>query len=191
MKKCRVCTQLKDLTDFPIRKDSKDGRRNSCSDCNKLSHKAIYAGKAELRKSQVRQHYADNRYKVLAQKKEYYHANAQTIKSKIVEKRQTDLQARLRHRLRTRLNKALKKSFKSGSAVSDLGCSIEQFKIHLESLFKPGMTWENLGQWHVDHKYPLAAFDLTDRSQFLRAAHFTNLQPLWASDNISKGCKVI
>ena len=101
----------------------------------------------------------------------------------------TDLLFRLKALLRDRLNKALKHNFKSGSAVRDLGCSVEFLKQHLESQFQEDMTWKNYGQWHIDHKKPLASFDLTDRKQFLKACHYTNLQPLWAADNIRKGVK--
>jgi hypothetical protein len=65
--------------------------------------------------------------------------------------------------------------------------------IYLESLFSSGMSWENWGsgpdKWHIDHKRPLASFDLTDRDQVLIACHYTNLQPLWSFDNLSKGAK--
>ena len=53
------------------------------------------------------------------------------------------------------------------------------------------MTWDNYGYdgWHLDHKTPLAAFDLTDREEFLQACHYTNYQPLWSLDNLRKGAK--
>lgn len=75
------------------------------------------------------------------------------------------------------------------SVTRSLGCTPEQLKLHLEQQFQPGMTWENHGVhgWHVDHKKPLASFDLTDPAQFDQACHYTNLQPLWATDNIRKG----
>lgn len=63
-----------------------------------------------------------------------------------------------------------------------------ELKQHLEKLFQPGMTWENWSRdgWHIDHIVPLSSFDLTDREQFLKACHFSNLQPLWAKENLSK-----
>jgi hypothetical protein len=87
------------------------------------------------------------------------------------------------------LNQAFKKNYKTGSAVSDLGCSIEEFKLYLESKFLPGMTWDNWSRtgWHIDHIKPLSGFDLTDPIQLQDACKYINLQPLWASDNISKG----
>jgi len=95
---------------------------------------------------------------------------------------------RLPFNLRSRLYQAVRNQQKSGSAVRDLGCSIEELKQHLESQFQEGMTWENYGQWHIDHIKPLASFDLSNREQFLQACHYTNLQPLWAEDNLRKGC---
>lgn len=81
---------------------------------------------------------------------------------------------------------------KAGSSVKDLGCSIEFLKQYLESKFKSKMSWKNYGKkWHVDHIKPLALFDLTKRRQFLKACHYTNLQPMWAKDNISKGNRYI
>lgn len=101
-------------------------------------------------------------------------------------------QYRLSCLLRTRLNKFVSGGIKSGSAVSDLGCSVHELKDHLESQFKEGMTWDNLGVggWHIDHIVPLSSFDLTDREQLLEACHYTNLQPLWAEENLRKGNKI-
>jgi hypothetical protein len=97
------------------------------------------------------------------------------------------MEYRLGMRLRNRLRSALKTGQKVGSAVRDLGCSTPELKLYLESKFQPGMTWDNYGQWHIDHIKPLAKFDLTDRKQLLQACHYTNLQPLWAGDNLRKG----
>ena len=72
-----------------------------------------------------------------------------------------------------------------------LGCSAAELKTYIESLFLPGMTWDNYGVhgWHVDHKKPLSSFDLQDQAQLKLACHYTNLTPLWALDNLQKGSK--
>jgi hypothetical protein len=88
--------------------------------------------------------------------------------------------------LRQRLCAAIRHKSKKGSAVRDLGCTIEELKQHLESQFGPGMSWENYGKWHIDHIIPLSSFDLSKRDELLKACHYTNLQPLWAKDNIKK-----
>ena len=94
---------------------------------------------------------------------------------------------RLRKNLRNRIRQAMKVGL-AGSAVKDLGCSVEELKQYLESKFQPGMHWKNYGRrgWHIDHIIPLVRFDLSDRDQFLKAAHYTNLQPMWAKDNRTK-----
>jgi len=98
---------------------------------------------------------------------------------------------KLRNNLRSRLNKAIKKDYRTGSAVSDLGCSIDEFKIYMENLFEEGMTWNNWSRlgWHIDHIKALANFDLTVESELKKAVHYTNLQPMWAKDNLKKGTK--
>lgn len=103
----------------------------------------------------------------------------------------SNLNHRIRMALRSRLRCAAKRSYKSGSAIADLGCSIPEFRAHIESLFVAGMSWSNWGYrgWHIDHKRALATFDLTDPEQVRQACHYTNLQPLWALDNIRKGAQ--
>jgi hypothetical protein len=93
--------------------------------------------------------------------------------------------------LRNRINSAIKRGTKQGSAARDLGCSIEELKTHLEKQFKVGMTWDNWGEWHIDHIVPLSSFDLNNRQQFLQAVNFSNLQPLWAEENLRKHNKVL
>ena len=92
--------------------------------------------------------------------------------------------------LRGRLKKVLKRGTKTGSAIDLLGCSIEDFWFHLESKFETGMTRENHGSvWHLDHIIPCALFDLMKPEHQRRCFHFSNLQPLFAIDNLRKGAK--
>jgi len=95
--------------------------------------------------------------------------------------------------LRTRLNGSLrlKGTKKVGSHIKELGCSIKELRIHIESLFSPGMSWQNHGKWHIDHIIPLASFNLEDPKQLSAACHFSNLRPLWKKDNLSKGAKIM
>ena len=69
------------------------------------------------------------------------------------------------------------------------GCTIPYLRGYLEGKFKEGMTWENYGSWHVDHIKPCASFDLTKKEEQEKCFHYTNLQPLWALENIKKGKK--
>lgn len=98
---------------------------------------------------------------------------------------------RLRSLLRTRLQKAIKRDSKRSSALTLLGCSVEEFKLNLENQFLPGMSWDNWGTkgWHIDHIRPCASFDPTDLEQQKQCFHYTNLQPLWAEENLRKHSK--
>jgi hypothetical protein len=109
-------------------------------------------------------------------------------------KRQTNPQWKLKQVLRCRYLDALKRHTSGGrvnkhhSAIELLGCSIEFYKQHLEQQFKPDMTWENHGElWEIDHIKPCAAFDLTDVNQQKECFNYINTQPLYYSENRSKG----
>lgn len=91
---------------------------------------------------------------------------------------------------------AFKKSQKTGSAVSDLGCSIAKLKIYLQLKFHRNprgkheyMSWENYGEWEIDHIEPFAKFDLTNPDHIKIVCNYKNLQPMWAKDNGKKGSK--
>ena len=117
--------------------------------------------------------------------------NPDRIRAYAAKRRKDDIQVRIKESLRSRLNVSIKEGFKGGSAVRDLGLSIEEFKIYLEVKFHPGMTWENWGKgfgcWNIDHIIPLSAFDLTNRQHVVLACYYLNLQPLWFEDNMAKG----
>lgn len=107
--------------------------------------------------------------------------------------RMSRLQDRIAHRLRNRLNKALRnqnrtRQPKYQSTEMLLGCSFVEFTNYIESLWKPGMSWENYGfyGWHIDHIVPCAAFDLSLESEQAKCFHYTNMQPLWWTENLQK-----
>lgn len=108
-------------------------------------------------------------------------------------RKEAKLRKKLHDYVRVRIIKAIKRGAKAGSAIKDLGCSVEEFKMYLESKFQPGMTWENwkLHGWHLDHIRPLSSFDLSNHEEFKKAVHYTNLQPMWANENLSKGDRFI
>ena len=102
-----------------------------------------------------------------------------------------DLDFRLKCNLRRYIVSAVRGKTgakKAANTIKLIGCSIQELKSHLESLWQTGMSWENYGLygWHIDHIRPLASFDFTDPEQQKICFHFSNLQPLWAKDNLVK-----
>jgi hypothetical protein len=93
--------------------------------------------------------------------------------------------------LRSRISRAIRegKGQKSIKSIELLGCSLEEARLHLEKLFKPGMSWKNWGRkgWHVDHIKPCKSFDLSRLSEQKKCFRYTNLQPLWWAENLAKG----
>jgi len=75
-------------------------------------------------------------------------------------------------------------------AIDLLGGDISFVRNYLEERFKPGMSWENYGEWHIDHIIPVSSFDLTDTNQQFICFNYKNIQPLWASENMSKGNRI-
>lgn len=129
-----------------------------------------------------------NRDKVLAANKLWREKNRAVINEKRKARRHNDPAYKIKDALSTRVRLACKAQgvAKSQSITKLIGCTPQELKLHLESQFVDGMSWDNHGAWHIDHIKPLAAFDLTDTAQQLAAFHWTNMQPLWASDNIAK-----
>lgn len=107
----------------------------------------------------------------------------------VKQRKQRDVDFKMRLTLRSRLGTALfrQKAKKLTSTLDLVGCSIEYLREYLETKFQEGMTWDNHGEWHIDHIRPCVSFDLSILEQQRECFHYTNLQPLWASDNLSKG----
>ena len=100
-----------------------------------------------------------------------------------------DKNYRILHVIRNRIRVAIKNNVKRGKSLELLGCSILELKKFLTSKFQPGMTWENHGKWHIDHIKPCSFFDMSKPEEQKKCFHYTNLQPLWAKDYLSKGDK--
>ena len=170
-----------------------------------LAQKKIYnKSKKDIRKINFKSYYKKNKDVINAKNKiwrdsnkdkikAYHKAHSQVRRENENNRFKSDIQYKLTKNLRNRLYSSIKDDYKTGSAVRDLGCSIDELKVYLESKFQPGMSWDNwnCNGWHIDHIKPLSSFDLTDRNQFLQACHYTNLQPLWAKDNICKRDKIL
>jgi hypothetical protein len=112
----------------------------------------------------------------------FFYYKEKKLKTFIVKKIENNLRHRLYRYVRSNNSPRHKKL---------LGCSIEQLKQHLEKQFQSGMSWQNYGKWHVDHIKPCASFDLNNSTEQEVCFHYTNLQPLWAKDNLRKSDNII
>jgi hypothetical protein len=212
LKVCRTCEMQKPLAEFNKVSKTSLYYRGYCKNChqdyvtkynkNNPEKRKIYAKRWEdkkhlenLKKRRAEVDSKSKRDKIRYQNKReeillHRANNRQKIAAYQNHKYKTDINYRLARVLRRRLWSITKKGIKTGSSVKDLGCSLAELKTWIESKFKLGMTWDNHGEWHMDHVMPLSRFNLADREQFLKACHYSNLQPLWAEENHKKGNKV-
>lgn len=206
MKICARCKQNQSISEFHKSNFYEDGYRTICKTCRKIESKTYYSRKREELKEKSKQF----RLKNPTANKVYYNTNQQyfenyreTHKAHYKrwrdqnrthlnqwrqEKLKRDPHFKLVCTLRSRVSTLIKKLgiIKSDSTLNLLGCSIDFLKTHLENKFKSGMSWENYGKWHIDHIIPCVAFDLTKPEEQQKCFHYSNLQPLWAQENLKK-----
>ena len=181
-KQCSKCREVKEVGLFVRDSSRKDGFHIYCKQCrgNKLS-------KVPSVPKQPRQKLEGTYYQ--------RHKQSRNLQAHLYNKRRMaeDPLYKFRKQIRGALGKSFKRacqgSFtKTSGTLEMLGCSYEHFISHITSQFTEGMTLENYGQWHLDHIIPLAT--ASTLGDILRLNHYTNFQPLWAKDNLSKGCKI-
>jgi hypothetical protein len=124
--------------------------------------------------------------------KQYAANNLEKRRKYLTERRRTNLNHKLSVYLRSRIRTKLKRNSRCHSTEQLLGTTIVRLKEHIESQFREGMNWKNWGikGWHIDHIIPIALFNLTDLDEQKRCFHYTNLQPLWWWENLSKANKI-
>ena len=161
-KVCSKCKEDKTLDNFFVAK-CKGTLRSACKECLSKDRK---------------KYYQNNKQKTIKQTTDY-----QVARCKV------DPAFKLLKTLRCRLYHAFKnqKVDKKCRTKELTGCDILFLKGYLEAKFTEGMSWENRGDWHVDHIRPCCSYDLTIEEEQKKCFHYTNLQPLWAEENLSKG----
>lgn len=182
-KYCWKCKLEHPIDQFYKNKFSKDGLDQIC----KTERKKIVKNYNDLNNI-ARKEYSKNYYHLNKNKyKEYKRVYNKEYTKK---RRSIDPAFKIANNLRKRLVSALKGKYKPGSAIKDLGCSIQELKKYLQEKFKPGMTWANYGRgsgfWSIDHIQPLAKFDLQNIEDLKKVNHYSNLQPMWFQENCRK-----
>jgi uncharacterized protein with ATP-grasp and redox domains len=162
-KKCTKCLINKKFDHFYKHKAYRDGYRSMCIECIRISKQQYYKENIPSYRERTRKNFL-----------KLYHNN---------------INFKLAKNLRNRLNKVLKskKMYKNNTLKEYLGCSLEELKQHLQLQFQEGMTWLNKGQWHIDHIIPLSSAKTEE--ELYKLCHYSNLQPLWAEDNLFKSNK--
>jgi hypothetical protein len=192
-KTCTKCKVKKDFNEFSKNKFGINGLSTQCKKCrneyylnNKENHNARMnkwrKENVEYQKEYYKKYYEENKEKLKSYKKEY-----------VKEKLKNDSLFKFKYSIRSLIKSSFKRvnnKFKKNSQTEIiLGCTIDEFIKHIESQFTKGMTLENHGEWHLDHIIPLATADTEE--DVIKLCHYTNYQPLWAKDNLSKSDKII
>ena len=216
-KVCSKCKQEKKVCEFGNSKSSKDGLLYCCKKCNNKRSVEYRKNNPEKVLEITRNWTAKNpewvynRHKKwrdenreLAneikrdwlnknpEKRKQYRENYKPRKrEQRKERRNTDPIFNLTNRMRGRLRKYLiiLNISKKNKTFEIVGCSPQFLKEHLEKQFVDGMTWENRNKWHIDHKIPLSSAKTEE--ELYKLCHYTNLQPLWAEENLKKSNKII
>jgi hypothetical protein len=213
-KKCSKCEISKPLDKFPNDPRCSGGKRGACKACRvnqwvpeenqtltcKIcteKHHTLFANHGKQKPYECKACRNKRDFDKRNLDRDAYNKNKREVyqktKDKINETRRKTLQRRRNEdpkyrammALHCRLYMAVKE--KTGKTMELTGCSKEELTTFLEAEFTEGMTWENYGTWHIDHIRPCASFNLEDPGEQKRCFHWTNLQPLWAIDNIRKG----
>ena len=207
-KKCCKCNEIKPMDSeyFGKQSNSKDGFKHRCKACR--TNEYMQNQKHNIQRS--RNQYNGNKDYIAIRNKTYkeerkewykekdriyYENNKEIIKSNVKhyrrERSKVDVGFRLIARYRTRIYKALKGILKTEKTKDLVGCSIEKLKLYIESMFIEGMSWNNYGEWHIDHIKPCSKFDFNNKKEIHECFHYSNMQPLWAKDNLKKSAKFI
>ena len=198
-KTCTGCGETKPLEEYYKQKAGKYGRSARCKECVKAYRKAYdqsEKGKAYTKayNKAYRESEKGKAYKK-AYNKSYNKAYRESEKGKAYMKAyrknrcQTDPVFKLQCNLRSGFGGWIKGNRKTCRTEQYVGCTYKELLDHLESQFEEGMTWENHGEWHIDHIKAQSRFDPTIEEEAFKCWHYTNLQPMWASENIKHSNK--
>ena len=209
---CGRCKEEKEITYFGLNKKTKSGYKSTCNECRKLESKIYREKYPEKRKKTLEVYYQNNKEKELLRFKKYREENkekrkqtcrlyVENNKDKVNEysrlwKKYERLKnpkykiiSNIRERTKDYLNY---KGDNPNKTIKDvIGCEPYFLKEYLENKFTEGMSWDNYGfyGWHIDHIIPLSS--AKNEEEIYKLCHYTNLQPLWSTENLKKGSKLV
>ena len=188
MKTCSTCKEEKPLSGFQKRYDTKNGYRNKCKKCISKS-RAKYRKMWYLKRMSTEEGRERNR--AISRKAGMKRRKSGKKREYENKRYRNDPVVAITGRLRCRINQVLRGQNKSASTAELTGCTWKELIHHIEKQFTDGMSWDNRHLWHVDHILPCASFDLSKPEEQRKCFHYTNLQPLWAKDNMRKGSNIL
>ena len=193
-KVCNECGLEKSLSEFYKRTDTPTGYRNNCKEC-KLKNNHTWLKENKEKVSSVGKIWRKKNKETIRERiKEWEIKNYRKLrdrKNKRAKERRKEAPIfNLKNKVRCRLRKYLMilNITKKNKTFEIVGCTPEFLKEHLEAQFINGMRWDNRSEWHIDHIIPLSSAKTEE--ELYKLCHYSNLQPLWAGDNLSKGTKV-
>ena len=201
-KHCKRCDETKPHEAFYKNKRKKDGLQGYCKSCMKKENQVNYKKHKESWNKRSNEYTKTDNWKIYKTNWEMNkYNNDPEHRQKCIDravayerkKLDTDPTYKLIHYMRSRLRKAVKGyGDKYDTTMNLVGCNSIKLREYIEAKFTEGMTWENYGQgWHVDHILPCCSFDMTIEEEQIKCFHYSNLQPLWAEDNLKKGGKYL
>jgi len=206
LKTCLKCKISKPILEFSKQKQNKNGLYSYCKCCvrkmnkiyfekNKeklqLNHKEDYKKFGYKWKSTRQNYQISHRNEFCKYTQKYRNNNRGRINKEIRKRYNEDIEFRLKKVIPSLIRKSLHGNKNNNHWEILVGYSLNKLKKHLELKFKDGMTWENYGEWHIDHIKPISSFKISNPfcKEFKECWCLSNLQPLWAFDNLSKGSK--
>ena len=185
MKKCLKCLLNKEFISFNKSNRNKDGLQSYCKECYRLMRSDSYK-KYKIREDEYHKNYKkENPNKIKEYKRNYFLKNKDIKMNDPLYKLTLNLRRRLNHSLKT------KKWYKNSHFNNYIGCTLDILKNHIEKQFEFNMSWNNWSKtgWHIDHIVPLSS--AKTEQELYKLCHYTNLQPLWAVDNLKKHNKIM
>lgn len=198
MKSCKNCKRKYGIENKEVISNNKKEYYSSNKEELKINHNFYYQNNKEVISEKGKEYFKLNREKKINYQKSYYYSNIKKISNYKKDNRErinwirryryhNDPLFRLSLSLRSNMSRHFKKNgyTKKSKNFVILGCSFNEFKLYIENLFTEGMSFENYGNWHLDHKIPIS-WAKTEK-EIIKLNHYTNFKPMWAYENQSKG----
>jgi hypothetical protein len=206
---CKLCLNQHNRAYREANKEKEKARQKAYREANKDKEKAYREANKDKIKAYQKAYREANKDKIREKNKAYYEANKDKInkvnkdyfnrnRKRLINIREDNIKKRKKNdslfKVTYNTRRLIRGCFrnkgytKKSKTYQILGCTYKEFKEHLERQFTKGMTWENYGEWHLDHIYPVSLAE--NEEELVKLNHYTNFQPLWAEENLKKSNKI-